>query len=115
MKRFKNSHEAETIVAFHDEEKAFNYFIKGDWADSFTQYDDLFELTKDLANCFMLATETWNNDLKTFTRWVEAYGTFAYNSETDVYTLTEAGSEYSGVITVEVESTLEVYYTEIQD
>lgn len=113
MQRFKNTHEAETIVIFHDEVKAKEYFIDSEWAKSFTQYEDLFELTKDLADCFMAATEHWNAPLQTFTRWIEAYGTFAYNQNSGNYDLTELGSEYGGPISIRIEDTLEVYYTEL--
>lgn len=111
MKSFKNTHEAETLVIFHEEEKAIKFFMGTDFSSAFWQFDALNEVSRDIAHSFMNAEDRWDNNLGTLTRFLEAYGKFAYNPK-GYYELVGLALEYSGLITIKIIDELEVHYTE---
>jgi len=44
------SFQQDISVEFHDEEKALEYFIAGDWKDTFFEFNDLDDFAEFLAN-----------------------------------------------------------------
>jgi hypothetical protein len=112
--KFENSLEAKIVVEFKEPELAKQYYIEGDWAKSFNQYDDLLELSASIVYAFAHSPEAWEH--VAYARYIEGFGNFVLKAGSKEYVLTiKEGydiSKFGGVITIRIEDELEVTYTE---
>jgi|GEM_PF-3209885 len=79
--RYCASFEMEIDVTFSDPKKAEEFFIHGDWKDSFWTIDDLEELTESLAMAFHVQPEDYSEEYGGFVRSVEGFGIFVLDKD----------------------------------
>ncbi|WP_321532296.1 hypothetical protein [uncultured Desulfuromonas sp.] len=79
--RYCASFEMEIDVTFSDPKKAEEFFIHGDWKDSFWTIDDLEELTESLAMAFHVQPEDYSKEHCGFVRSVEGFGIFVLDKD----------------------------------
>lgn len=80
-KKFCASFEMELDITFSDPKKAEEFFIHGDWKDSFWTVDDLEELTESLAMAFHVQPEDYSKEHGGFVRSVEGFGIFVLDKD----------------------------------
>jgi len=80
----------EIDVNFIDEKKSYNHFIKGDWKESFYDFDDLDEIAEHIACNFHHASSEFRKieGKHRFVKFIEGFGDFV-QQDNGLYRLTE--------------------------
>lgn len=98
-KRFNVELKVEFEISFSDIVKAEEFFIDGDWRDTFYDYDDLEDLVDSLGLDFYTSRTTVSTDgnYKKI-RFVEGYGDFIYDPSIGEW---ECSDDDFGVISIQ--------------
>lgn len=102
-------------IDFLDPKKAQAFFIDGLWSESYHKYDDLLDISEDIATAFHNATEHRSSSLGTWVRQVEGHGVFIYDNEKDHWQLHPDFHEHGGNIIVTYEEELEATHAFMAD
>jgi hypothetical protein len=110
-KKYEVDLAAQYIVTIPDEQKVIDYYINGDWKDTFWELDDIEDLIKSIMYSFVRedTTHQKNKDDKYYAcKSIEGFPEFIRDKENrDKYI---SHHEECGTIIVELESELEVDY-----
>jgi len=116
-KAFEVELNAEYIVTFPDEQKTIDYFIEGDWRDSFFDFSSLQDMARSIIYDFHNADREFvknKDDKYESIKSLEGYPTFVRDDNNmDKWA---ANCEECGTIIVELTQELDVEYTtEVED
>lgn len=111
---YRTEFEMQIDVVFEHPDRAEDFFVKGDWKNTFYTLDSLEEVAEFLANAFNRSPEVWNPDYKSFTRFVEGFGQFVRQNDGSFKTAYEMDDP--GFIAVSFHEELEPHSTrEVED
>lgn len=110
MSSFNVDFEMQLQVTLHNPDAAKDYFIDGDWKESFYTLDDIEDLVRLLANAFQCEADCYSPEHRGFVRNVEGFGVYVRSAGADTYELDdecqrEIGTNISVSITDELEPT----------
>jgi len=106
MRKYDVDLTAKYHVTFPDEQKVIDYFINGDWKNSFYTFSDLKELAESITMGFYHEDSKFDHDKGEFYKWLEGYPLFYSETNAGVWTSKEDGV----VIQVEEIDELDIDY-----
>lgn len=113
MKKYVVDLSAKYKVTFPDEQKVIDYFIEGDWKNTFYTFGDLDDLCEHLIMAFFHEDSRFNHELKSFYKFIEGFYPFYSDSNTGLWTSTD--EESGAIIQVEEEEELDIEYCQEEE
>lgn len=110
--------QSEIDIVFDNPKKAKEYFIDGEWKESFFKFDELKEVAEHLAYAFYVTPEQYNFDKKRYEKFIEGFGNCSScvdeESHSYTYTFLDDAIDY-GTIKISIASELTPTDVDITD
>lgn len=81
MGTFRSTLQVEVDVNFHDEEKAKEFFIDGDWKKYFFEFLDLRDAAEHLSFVFQKTDSAWSEEKQTRYKNIKGFGNYYFNTD----------------------------------
>ena len=109
MKEYDVELSAKYYVEFPDEQGAIDYFIKGDWKNTFYTFNDLSDVAEHLIMGFFHEDSKFDHDKKLFYKFIEGF--YPFYSKSNVDNWTSADEESGVIIIISEEDELDIDYS----
>jgi hypothetical protein len=113
MKKYDVDISAKYQVTFPDEKKVIDYFILGDWKNTFYTFDDLEDICEHVTMGFHHEDSKYDHDKKTFYKFIEGF--YPFYSDTNTGDWTSTDEESGAVIIVSEEDELDIEFCQEVD
>ncbi len=108
MKKYVIDLSAKYHVTFPDEQKAIDYFIDGDWKNTFYTFSDLGELSEHIVFGFFREDSKFDHEKNLFYKFFEGFYPFYSGINLGIWTSTD--EENGTIVQIEELEELDIEY-----